>query len=179
MSADSSGLSSSSSYLYLLYFNCYYSLVFTRPFARVLSCSRCKGKHFPDVSQRFFPKPSGKIPTKDYTTKLIDNAKFSFDPRSEDAVYTMGNIPPSAISIAKWATYNSCSFFFVIICANIYIIAKKKFLRSNFFKKISSKDLPVVCFVVTQHSESALSLCLRYSKTSCHRQPQNIRLNSL
>ena len=111
MSADSSGLSSSSSYLYLLYFNCYYSLVFTRPFARVLSCSRCKGKHFPDVSQRFFPKPSGKIPTKDYTTKLIDNAKFSFDPRSEDAVYTMGNIPPSAISIAKWATYNSCSFF--------------------------------------------------------------------
>ena len=33
--------------------------------------------------------------------------------------------------------------------------------------KISSKDLPMVCFVVTQHSESALSLCLRYSKTSC------------
>ena len=31
-------------------------------------------------------------------------------------------------------------FFFVIICANIYIIAKKYFLRSNFFKKISSKD---------------------------------------
>ena len=30
--------------------------------------------------------------------------------------------------------------FFVIICANIYIIAKKKFLRSYFFKKISSKD---------------------------------------
>ena len=25
----------------------------------------------------------------------------------------------------------------------------------------------MVCFVVTQHSESALSLCLRYSKTSC------------
>ena len=24
----------------------------------------------------------------------------------------------------------------------------------------------MVCFVVTQHSESALSLCLRYSKTS-------------
>ena len=35
------------------------------------------------------------------TTKLIPNTKFSFDPRSEDAVYTMGNIPPSAISIAK------------------------------------------------------------------------------
>ena len=28
----------------------------------------------------------------------------------------------------------------------------------------------MVCFVVTQHSESALSLCLRYSKTSCRRQ---------
>ena len=28
------------------------------------------------------------------------------------------------------------------------------------------QDLPMVCFVVTQHSESALSLCLRYSKTS-------------
>ena len=38
---------------------------------------------------------------------------------------------------------------------------------SNIFIKISSKDLPVVSFVVTQHSESALSLCLRYSKTSC------------
>ncbi len=25
----------------------------------------------------------------------------------------------------------------------------------------------MVCFVVTQHSESELSLCLRYSKTSC------------
>ena len=28
----------------------------------------------------------------------------------------------------------------------------------------------MVCFVVTQHSESTLSLCLRYSKTSCRRQ---------
>ena len=56
------------------------------------------------------------------------------------------------------------------------------FLRSNFFKKISSKDLPMVCFVVTQHSESALSLCLRYSKTSSlqatKKHPYNIRLNS-
>ena len=25
----------------------------------------------------------------------------------------------------------------------------------------------MVCFVVTQHNESELSLCLRYSKTSC------------
>ena len=40
------------------------------------------------------------------------------------------------------------------------------FLRSNFLIKISPKDLPMVCFVVTQHSESELSLCLRYSKTS-------------
>ena len=30
----------------------------------------------------------------------------------------------------------------------------------------------MVCFVVTQHSESALSLCLRYSKTSCEATPQ-------
>ena len=37
---------------------------------------------------------------------------------------------------------------------------------SNILNKISSKDLPMVCFVVTQHSESELSLCLRYSKTS-------------
>ena len=29
----------------------------------------------------------------------------------------------------------------------------------------------MVCFVVTQHSESALSLCLRYSKTSCEATP--------
>ena len=48
-----------------------------------------------------------------------------------------------------------------IICESL-----KYFLRSNILKKISSKDLPMVCFVVTQHSESALSLCLRYSKTS-------------
>ena len=44
------------------------------------------------------------------------------------------------------------------------------------------QDLPMVCFVVTQHSESALSLCLRYSKTSCARatkkHPSNIRINS-
>ena len=56
------------------------------------------------------------------------------------------------------------------------------FLRSNFFKKISSKDLPMVCFVVTQHSESALSLCLRYSKTSSlqatKKHPSNIHLIS-
>ena len=31
----------------------------------------------------------------------------------------------------------------------------------------------MVCFVVTQHSESDLSLCLRYSKTSCRRQLKN------
>ena len=31
----------------------------------------------------------------------------------------------------------------------------------------------MVCFVVTQHSESELSLCLRYSKTSCRRQLKN------
>ena len=39
----------------------------------------------------------------------------------------------------------------------------------------------MVCFVVTQHSESELSLCLRYSKTSCEATPNhpfNIRLNS-
>ena len=51
----------------------------------------------------------------------------------------------------------------------------------NILNKISPKDLPMVCFVVTQHSESALSLCLRYSKTSCARatknHPSNIRLN--
>ena len=59
-------------------------------------------------------------------------------------------------------------------------ISLKYFLRSrNIFKKISSKDLPMVCFVVTQHSESELSLCLRYSKTSClQATPKNIRLNS-
>ena len=53
------------------------------------------------------------------------------------------------------------------------------FLRNNFLNKIFPKDLPMVCFVVTQHSESALSLCLRYSKTSClQATPKNIRLNS-
>ena len=40
----------------------------------------------------------------------------------------------------------------------------------NILNKISTKDLPMVCFVVTQHTESELSLCLRYSKTSCRRQ---------
>ena len=57
-------------------------------------------------------------------------------------------------------------------------ISLKYFLRSNILKKISPKDLPMVCFVVTQHSESALSLCLRYSKTSCEATPKNIRLRS-
>ena len=52
-------------------------------------------------------------------------------------------------------------------------------LRSNNLKKISSKDLPMVCFVVTQHSESALSLCLRYSKTSCRKATKKIRINSV
>ena len=50
------------------------------------------------------------------------------------------------------------------------------FLRSNIFRKISSKDLPMACFVVTQHSESALSLCLRYSKTSCRQATQKTHL---
>ena len=48
--------------------------------------------------------------------------------------------------------------------------------------KISPKDLPMVCFVTTQHSESALSLCLRCSKTSClqatKKNPYKFRLNS-
>ena len=47
--------------------------------------------------------------------------------------------------------------------------------------KISPKDLPMVCFVVTQHSETELSLCLRYSKTSCEATPKypfKFRLNS-
>ena len=43
-----------------------------------------------------------------------------------------------------------------------YISCARAILKKDF-----PKDLPVVCFVVTQHSESALSLCLRYSKTSC------------
>ena|GEM_PF-4252434 len=51
-------------------------------------------------------------------------------------------------------------------------------LQTSFSLKISSKDLPMVCFVVTQHSESELSLCLRYSKTSCEATPKNIRLRS-
>ena len=55
-------------------------------------------------------------------------------------------------------------------CPMTSSISLKYFLRSNFLNKISSKDLPMVCFVVTQHSESELSLCLRYSKTSCRRQ---------
>ena len=54
-----------------------------------------------------------------------------------------------------------------IICGSL-----KYFLRSNILNKISSKDLPMVCFVVTQHSESALSFCLRYSKTSCEAPPK-------
>ena len=52
--------------------------------------------------------------------------------------------------------------------SNIRINSDDWFLAvGNILNKISSKDLPMVCFVVTQHSESALSLCLRYSKTSC------------
>ncbi len=31
------------------------------------------------------------------TSKLLPNTNFSFDPRSEDAVYTMSNIPPTII----------------------------------------------------------------------------------
>ena len=55
-------------------------------------------------------------------------------------------------------------------------------IGQRFFSKISSKDLPMVCFVVTQHSESELSLCLRYSKTSCRQattknNPFKFRLN--
>ena len=57
-----------------------------------------------------------------------------------------------------------------LTCSMTFSISLKYFLRSNFLNKISSKDLPMVCFVVTQHSESELSLCLRYSKTSCRRQ---------
>ena len=47
-----------------------------------------------------------------------------------------------------------------------------RFLAKQLLVQISSKDLPMVCFVVTQHSESALSLCLRYSKTSCAATPE-------
>ena len=57
-----------------------------------------------------------------------------------------------------------------LTCSMTSSISLKYFLRSNFLNKISSKDLPMVCFVVTQHSESELSLCLHYSKTSCRRQ---------
>ena len=35
----------------------------------------------------------------------------------------------------------------------------------------------MVCFVVTQHSETEFSLCLRYSKTSSLQATQKIRLN--
>ena len=41
-----------------------------------------------------------------------------------------------------------------------------RFLAKQHLKKDFLQDLPMVCFVVTQHSESALSLCLRYSKIS-------------
>ena len=45
-----------------------------------------------------------------------------------------------------------------------------RFLAKQHLKEDFLQDLPMVCFVVTQHSESELSLCLRYSKTSCRRQ---------
>lgn len=35
------------------------------------------------------------------TNKLLPNTKFSYDPRSTGAAYTMNNIPPSAISVVK------------------------------------------------------------------------------
>ena len=35
------------------------------------------------------------------TSKLLENTRFIFDPRHEDAVYTMANIPPAAISVYK------------------------------------------------------------------------------
>lgn len=35
------------------------------------------------------------------TSKLLENTRFIFDPRHEDAVYTMANIPPTAISVYK------------------------------------------------------------------------------
>ena len=35
------------------------------------------------------------------TNKLLLNTKFSYDPRSTGAAYTMNNIPPSAISVVK------------------------------------------------------------------------------
>ena len=35
------------------------------------------------------------------TNKLLPNTKFSYDPRSTGAAYTMGNIPPCAISVVK------------------------------------------------------------------------------
>ena len=44
------------------------------------------------------------------------------------------------------------------------------FLRQQHLNKDFLQDLPMVCFVVTQHSERELSLCLSYSKTSCRRQ---------
>ena len=50
----------------------------------------------------------------------------------------------------------------------------------NILNRISPKDLPMVCFVVTQHSESELSLCLRYSKTSSlQATPQKYRFPKL
>ena len=47
-----------------------------------------------------------------------------------------------------------------------------RFLASATLNTDFLQDLPMVCFVVTQHSESALSLCLRYSKTSCEATPK-------
>ena len=54
---------------------------------------------------------------------------------------------------------------------NNSVLILSKFPMINFWppailKEDFLQDLPMVCFVVTQHSESALSLCLRYSKTS-------------
>ena len=47
------------------------------------------------------------------TSKLSENTRFIFDPRHEDAVYTMANIPPTAISVYK--TWSNKYVFPVVV----------------------------------------------------------------
>ena len=96
-------------------------------------------------------------------------SRFQFKILLKILIHKQKRAESPMVSLAQGNTLRKSAFWSKIIVKD-YISQEFHFLRSNILIKIFPQDLPVVCFVVTQHSESELSLCLRYSKTSCRRQ---------
>ena len=100
------------------------------------------------------------IHIEDFSFKIIFPSKFRWSENCNTVSckncksWCQWHVPVTSSTEARNSSAFSVEIYIKDFTREIICESLKYFLRSNILKKISSKDLPMVCFVVTQHSES-------------------------